>query len=153
MGKYEIPSRKAADLQRAELLARKINLLLDVIVSDNGKPYEYTAIRDAIKEKNGYFLSRTRWTLLKAGKVQVVPDEALRAIAVFFDVNPEYLIQDEGKMPERVEAELALIRSMRRAEVLDFAARALGPIDPDTLLEIAKILDDDNDEDDLDDED
>lgn len=140
MSDFDLSPQRAAGLQRAERLARKINLLHDVIVSESGKPFEYTAIRDGVL-KAGYYLSRTRWSLLKAGKEQVVPEEALRAIADFFDVDPEYLLQDGGKLPQRVEAELNLIRSMRRAEVRDFASRALGPVDPEALKAIAKILD------------
>lgn len=140
MSGFDLPPQRAAAIQRAETLARKINLLLDVIVSDTGKPFDYPAIRDGA-QKAGYYLSRTRWSLLKAGKEQVVPDEALRAIATVFDVDPEYLLQEGGKLPERVEAELELIRSMRRAEVKNFAARALGPVDPEALRAISKILD------------
>ncbi|KUM36407.1 hypothetical protein AR689_21025 [Arthrobacter sp. EpRS71] len=137
---FDLSPHRAAGIQRAETLARKINLLLDVIVSDTGKPFDYPAIRDGA-QKAGYYLSRTRWSLLKSGKEQVVPEEALRAIAAVFDVDPEYLLQEGGKLPERVEAELELIRSMRRAEVRNFAARALGPVDPEALKAIAKILD------------
>ncbi|WP_290170243.1 hypothetical protein [Arthrobacter sp. APC 3897] len=133
---------RAAALRRAETLARKINLLLDVIMSESGRPFDYAAIRDGAK-KAGYYLSRTRWSLLKSGKEQVVPDEALRAIAAVFDVNPDYLLLEDGSLPERVEAELELLRSMRRAEVRNFAARALGPVDPEALKAIAKILDED----------
>lgn len=137
---FDLSPERAAGIRRAETLARKINLLLDVIMSDTGKPFDYPAIREGA-QKAGYYLSRTRWSLLKAGKEQVVPDEALRAIASVFDVDPEYLLQDGGKLPERVEAELELIRSMRRAEVRNFAARALGPVDPEALKAITKILD------------
>ena len=136
----DLPPERTAGLRRAETLARKINLLLDVIMSESGKPFEYPAIRDGAREA-GYYLSRTRWSLLKSGKEQVVPEEALRAIAAVFDVDPEYLLQEDGKLPERVEAELELIRSLRRAEVRNFAARALGPVDPEALRAIAKILD------------
>lgn len=131
---------RSAGIRRAETLARKLSLLLDVIMSSTGKPYDYPAIRDAAK-KDGYFLSRTRWSLLKAGKEQYVPDEALVAIARVFDVEPQYLLQEDGKLPEQVEAELELLRSLRLAEVRNFAARALGPVAPETLRAIAKILD------------
>jgi transcriptional regulator with XRE-family HTH domain len=136
----DLSSEQSAGQRRAETLARKINLLLDVIHTESGKPYDYPAIRDAAQEA-GYYISRTRWSLLKHGKEQVVPDELLRAIAHVFDVNPEYLLQEDGKLPEQVEAELELLRSLRRAEVRNFAARALGPVDPETLKAIAKILD------------
>ncbi|WP_251039356.1 hypothetical protein [Arthrobacter sp. ISL-72] len=142
MSDFDLSPQRATGIRRAETLARKINLLLDVIMSDTGKPFDYAAIRDGA-QKFGYYLSRTRWQLLKSGKEQVVPDEALRAIASVFDVDPEYLIQEGGKLPERVEAELELIRSLRRAEVRNFAARALGPVDPEALKAIAKILDED----------
>lgn len=137
---FDLSPDQTTGMRRAETLARKINLLLDVIPSDTGKPFDYAAIRDGCQEF-GYYLSRTRWQLLKAGKEQVVPDEALRAIASVFDVDPKYLLQEGGKLPERVEAELELIRSMRRAEVRNFAARALGPVDPEALRAIAQILD------------
>lgn len=143
MSDFDLSPERTAGIRRAETLARKISLLLDVIMSDSGKPFDYPAIRDGAR-KAGYYLSRTRWSLLKAGKEQVVPDEALRAIASVFDVDPEYLLQDDGKLPERVEAELELLRSMRRAEVRNFAARALGPVDPEALKAITRILDEES---------
>lgn len=136
----DLSPEREAGLRRAETLARKINLLLDTIMSESGQPFDYPAIRDKAQEA-GYYISRTRWSLLKAGKEQVVPDEALRAIASVFDVNPEYLLQEDGPLPEQVEAELELLRGLRRAEVRNFAARALGPVDPEALQAIAKILD------------
>ncbi|TDK25937.1 hypothetical protein E2F48_11470 [Arthrobacter crusticola] len=66
----------------------------------------------------------------------------MRALATVFDVDPEYLLQEDGKLPERVEAELERLRTLRRAEVRSFVARALGPVDPEALEAIAKILDD-----------
>ena len=143
MNEFDLPPERAAGIRRAETLARKINLLLDVIMTDSGRPFDYPAIRDGAR-KAGYYLSRTRWSLLKSGKEQVVPDDALRAIAAVFDVDPDYLLQEDGNLPKRVEAELELLRSMRRAEVRNFAARALGPVDPEALKAIAKILDEDN---------
>lgn len=136
----DLSPEREAGLRRAETLARKINLLLDTIMSESGQPFDYPAIRDGAQAA-GYYISRTRWSLLKAGKEQVVPDDALRAIASVFDVNPEYLLQEDGPLPEQVEAELELLRSLRRAEVRNFAARALGPVDPEALQAIAKILD------------
>jgi transcriptional regulator with XRE-family HTH domain len=138
----DLPRERLAAIRRAETLARKINLLLDVIMSDAGTPFDYPTIRDAVQKESGYYISRSRWSLLKNGKEQTVPEEALRAIAAVFDVDPEYLLQEDGKLPEQVQAELELLRSLRRAEVRNFAARALGPVDPEALKAIAKILDD-----------
>lgn len=141
MEDFNLPPERAAAVRRAETLARKLKLLLDTIPSGSGKTFDYPTVSAAAQEKFDYYISRTRWSLLKSGKEQVVPDECLRAIAGVFGVNPEYLIQDDGPVPEQVDAELTLLRSMRRAEVRNFAARALGPVDPEALRAIAKILD------------
>jgi transcriptional regulator with XRE-family HTH domain len=133
------PERIAA-IRRSESLAGKINLLLDLIMAQSGRPFDYPAIRDAA-QGIGYYISRTRWSLLKSGKEQVVPDELLRALAIVFDVDPEFLRHEDSNLPEHVEAGLALLRGRRRAEVRHFAARALGPVDPKALRAIAKVLD------------
>lgn len=143
MSDFNLSPSRQASIKKAETLAKKINLLLDVIMQESGKPFDYIAVRDGAQE-HGYYLSRTRWTHLKNGHEQVVSDEALRAIAAVFDVDPEYLLQEDGKLPEAVEAELELIKTLRRAEVRNFAARALGPVDPQALKEIARILDEED---------
>lgn len=140
MNDFDLSPQRAAGIRRVETLARKINLLLDTIMTESGQPFDYPAVRDAA-QKAGYYISRTRWSLLKAGKEQVVPDDCLRALAHVFDVDPEYLLQEDGPLPEQVEAELALLRSLRKAEVRNFAARALGPVDPELMKEIARLLD------------
>ena len=139
MNDYGLSSERLARLRRAETLARKINLLLDTIMTESGQPYGYAAIRDGA-QRAGYYISRTRWSLLKHGREQVIPEEALRALAAVFDIDPEYLVQDTSKHPKQVEEELALVRRLRRAEVRGFAARALADVDPETLRAIAKIL-------------
>lgn len=141
MSDFDLTPEQVASAKRIETLARKINLLLDVIMQESGKPFDFAAVRAHAKQQ-GYDLSRTRWSLLVNGKQQFVPDEALIVIAEVFDVDPEYLLQEDGKLPEQVEAELELLRSLRRAEVRNFAARALGPVDPEALKAIARILDD-----------
>lgn len=136
----ELPPVRSARIRRAEIIARKVNLLLDTIVTTSGQPFDYATVRDAAQEAGCYF-SRTRWSLLKNGKEQVIADEALNALAVVFDIDPEYLLQEDGPLPEKVEAKVVVLRRERRAEVLSFAARALGPVDPEALKAIAEVLD------------
>jgi hypothetical protein len=71
----------------------------------------------------------------------VVPEEALRALATVFDVDQQYLLQEDGELPHRVKAKLEQLRTKRRAEVRNFAAQALGPVDPESFRAVAKILD------------
>jgi hypothetical protein len=127
-------------LRQAQILARKINLLLDAIVDEAGRPYDYPAI-EAAAEKTGYFISRTRWSMLKNGQFQAVPDECLRAIATVFGLDPEYLLREDAKLPAQVEVMLPQVRIKRLYEVRDFATKALGRLDPEGLSAIRKILD------------
>ncbi|WP_258066523.1 helix-turn-helix transcriptional regulator [Arthrobacter sp. GMC3] len=140
MNDFVLSPERFAGVRRAETLAWKINLLLDTVMSGSGKPFDYNTIRDTAHAA-GYSLSRTRWSLLKSGKEQVVRDETLRALAAVFDVDPEYLLEADGNLPEKVEVKLDDLRRTRRAEVRDFAARALGPVDPKALQRIVTILD------------
>jgi hypothetical protein len=137
-----LPPRRAAKIRQAAILSRKLNLLLDTIKTETGETYDHPSVSAAAMEKCGYFISRTRWTLLKAGREQAIPRDLLIAIATVFDVDPEYLLQEDGPLPEQVEAELKLLLDMRRAEVRTFAARALGDLDPEALSAISKILED-----------
>ncbi|MGM7777436.1 hypothetical protein ACSVHC_15655 [Arthrobacter sp. KNU-44] len=127
-------------LRRAQILARKINLLLDAIVDQGGRPYDYPAI-EAAAEKTGYFISRTRWSMLKNGQLQVVPDACLCAIATVLGVDPEYLLREDAKLPPQVEVMLPQVRIKRLYEVRDFATKALGRLDPEGLRAITTILD------------
>jgi transcriptional regulator with XRE-family HTH domain len=127
--------------RRPATLARKVELLLDSIMAESGRPFDYPAVRDGA-QKSGLYVSREQWELLKAGKEQTLPEELLRALAAVFGVNPEYLLQEDGPLSERVEAELILLRSMRRAGVRNFHACPGGHIESATLREIARHLDD-----------
>lgn len=136
-----------ARLERAETLARKVNLLLDVVVAEGGEPYEFSDIQEGVRE-NGYELSRTRWWRIRSGESpDNVPKEALVALAKFFQVDPAYLTDETGELPERIERELQLLKRMRRNRLKNIAARTLGDIDIRTLEAINALLDEvDNDE-------
>lgn len=129
-------------LERAEILARKINLLLDVVVAEGGEPYEFADIQAGVRQ-NGYELSRTRWWRIRTGESpEAVPKEALVAMAKFFEVDPAYLTEEAGDLPERIERELQLLKKMRRNKLKNIAARTLGDIDTKTLEAINALLDD-----------
>lgn len=141
MNDFDLSPQRLARLRRAESLASKISLLLDTIRTGSGRRFEYPAIRDAAQKATGYYISRTRWSLLKAGKEQVVPEEVLRALAAVFGVDPQYLLQEDAELPHQVTANLEHVRRNRRAEVRDFAAQALDQVDPEAFRAVASILD------------
>jgi transcriptional regulator with XRE-family HTH domain len=61
----------------------------------------------------------------------------LEALADFFGVPVSYLTEEDSAVPERVQAQLDLLRSMREAEVKTLAARSLTKeLSTETLLEI-----------------
>lgn len=127
-------------LRWAQVLAPKINLLLDAIPDGSGRPHNHKTIEVGTKEA-GHYVSRTRWSKLKNGQVQDIPDECLRAIAEVFGVNPEYLLHEDASLPLEVEAALPQVRIKRFAEVRDFAVKALAVVAPERLIAIVKILD------------
>lgn len=130
------------NLKESQILARKIDLLLDVVVTTEGKPYEFQDIQSALAEK-GVKLSRTRWHHLKSGDATVrQPTEVVTALAEFFEINPDYLLKSDGEVPERIQHELELLAAMRRAKVKEFATRTLAEVDNETLDAIAALLDD-----------
>lgn len=129
-------------LERAESLARKVNLLIDVVVAEGGAPYEFSDIQTGVRA-HGYELSRTRWWRIRSGESpDIVPEEALIALAKFFEVDPAYLTNEAGELPERIERELQLLKKMRRNRLKNIAARTLGDIDSKTLEAINALLDD-----------
>jgi len=121
-------------------LARKINLLLDVVVAEGNTPYTYKQIATGLKDR-GVALSRARWAYMITGDGPLVTDAALlTAIAEFFRIPPEYLLGSDGDVPERVDAQLAFVKSLRVKRVVSFAARMLGDVSPETLRSITELL-------------
>lgn len=130
------------NLRESQILARKIDLLMDVVVTTEGRPYEFHDIQSALATK-GVKLSRTRWHHLKTGDATVrQPVDVISALAEFFQVNPDYLLNTDGEVPERIQQELELLAAMRRAKVKEFATRTLADVDNETLDAIAALLDD-----------
>ena len=72
-----------------------------------------------------------------------VQDPAVfEGLAAYFDVDTAFLLGADGATtPERVTAQLDLVRSMRAAKVKSYAARTLGDISPKALHAITKFLD------------
>ncbi|WP_157009124.1 hypothetical protein [Agromyces laixinhei] len=125
----------------AEDLAQRLRLLIDVAVAETGSEPTYTQIAAFLQER-GTKLSRSRWTYMVNGHRWVQDRRLFEGLAEFFDVEPEFLDGTHGAAtPDRVSAQLDLVRSMRAARVKAYAARALGDISPDALNAISRYLD------------
>ncbi|WP_241976366.1 hypothetical protein [Cryobacterium algoricola] len=124
-------------------LARKLNLLLDVVVAEGNTPHTYREIAEGLREKS-LSLSRARWAYMIAGSGPLVTDvELLTGIAEFFRIPPAYLLGSDDDLPERVDAQLAFVKKIRAQRVVTFAARTLGDVSPETLRTITQLLEDD----------
>jgi hypothetical protein len=53
------------------------------------------------------------------------------------------MLGSDGDLPERVDAQLAFVKSLRVARVVSFAARMLGDVSPETLRSITELLESD----------
>ena len=133
---------KGADLSPQAELARRLNLLLDVVVAERGQPVTFRAVQQKLAEK-GIKLSRARWFYMKDGTGRLVSDPALlRALCEIFNVDPAYLLlgSDDADLPERIDSQLEFVKSLRAARVKTFAARTLGDVSPETLQAITEYL-------------
>ncbi|MFT4470814.1 hypothetical protein ACMX2H_12985 [Arthrobacter sulfonylureivorans] len=123
-----------------EVLASKLQLLLDIVHAKDAASFTYEEIRAGLAEQ-GFNLTKTRWHRLLAGSPDNRWDpELLKALAYFFDVDPDYLLQRSGPVPERVEAELRLIEALRISEVEHFAARVLGEVNIEAVRAVTDAL-------------
>lgn len=112
---------------------------MDVREAQTGEEVTFTEISDYLTKRE-ITLSRARWSYMLNGHRHVDDVKLLDAISDFFAVPQGYLRGEEGT-PEKVTAQLDLVRAMRAAKVRTFAARTLGDLSPETLGAITKYLD------------
>ncbi|MFB6610594.1 hypothetical protein ACFCVO_09765 [Agromyces sp. NPDC056379] len=123
-------------------LARRLNLVLDLVVAEGGTPVTFRSLAGDL-QRVGISLSRGRWAYMVSGNGPLVTDRRLlSAIAGVLDIDPGYLV-GEAAVPERVGARLDHLRELRTRRVREFAARSLIDVAPDTLRSITRLLDDD----------
>lgn len=128
--------------QPQEVLAERLNTLLDVVEAESGRRYQFPDIKTAM-EQRGVHISRQRWHYMRAGSGPMTTDlPLLEALADFFGVPVGFLTDADPDVPARVAAQLELLRSLKEAEVKNFAARSLtSDLSPETLLAIRDIID------------
>lgn len=129
------------DKAAAELLEKRLRLLLDVKTAETGVEPSYSEIAAFLKAR-GTNLSRSRWTYMVNGHRKVEDPEVFAGLAEYFDVDVDFLTgHGDASTPEKVNAQLDLVRAMRAAKVKSYATRTLGDLSPATLEAITKFLD------------
>jgi len=87
-------------------LARRLNLLLDVVAAERGKPVTFREVQSEL-EARGIKLSRARWFYMKEGTGRLVSDpELLAGLCSIFNVDPSYLFGDAAELPKRIDSQL-----------------------------------------------
>lgn len=125
----------------AALLAKRLRLLLDVVAAETGSEPAYSEIAAFLAER-GTNLSRSRWTYMLNGTRKVDDAEVFAGLAEFFDVDVDFLTgSSDVSTPDKVTAQLDLVRAMRAAKVKSYATRTLGDLSPETLEAITQFLD------------
>ncbi|MGK0721808.1 hypothetical protein [Leucobacter sp. W1478] len=125
----------------AELLEKRLRLLLDVKAAETGAEPSFSEIAAFLRER-GTNLSRSRWTYMINGHRKVDDAEVFAGLAEFFDVDVDFITGDSDALtPEKVKAQIDLVRSMRAAKVKSYATRTLGDLSPETLRAISQFLD------------
>lgn len=123
----------------ALVLSQRLRLLVDLYCVEHGVELKYGEVAAAL-EKQGVSLSRARWSYMLNGHRTVDDPDLLAGLAEFFGVSADFLLRN-GPVPDRLEAQLDLIRAMRVSKVRSFAARTLGDVSPRTLNAITQFLD------------
>ena len=138
-----VTDQRGGALDAAEL-ARRLNLLLDFEEAQRGAPVPFAAIEEHVAAQGGS-LSRAKWTYMLSGDGRRNRDTGLlRVLAGFFEVDESFLLED-SEVPERIGAQLALVRSLRSARVSGFAARTFpGELSPEALRRIAEVLEEES---------
>lgn len=132
-------SDEVAGDRDALVFSQRLRLLVDLYNVEHDAELKYSDLANAL-DRQGISLSRARWSYMLNGHRTVDDPDLLAGLADFFGVNPDFLLTD-GPLPERLEAQLDLIRAMRVSKVRSFAARTLGDVSPRTLNAITEFLD------------
>lgn len=123
-----------------EVLSHRLRLLIDAWEFQNGDKVTHPMIA-AHCEAHGVSLSRPRWSYMCNGTGYLVTDEnLLRAIARFFKVEEQYLLDLDSEPPASVSARFNFIQDLREQRVERFAARNLAGIAPETLSLISEAI-------------
>ncbi|MDB5243422.1 MAG: hypothetical protein JWP57_4047 [Spirosoma sp.] len=125
-------------------LARRLNLLLDVVEAERGRPVTFREIQKELAGRR-IRLSRARWFYMKDGSDRLVRSpELLAGLCSIFGIEPAYLLDLEGTdLPDRIESQLEFVKALRAARVKSFAVRTLGDVSPGTLRAISGYLNED----------
>jgi transcriptional regulator with XRE-family HTH domain len=119
-------------------LSDRLEYLFRTVRESGRREYSNEEVATAITRDQGVSISASYIWYLRTGQRDNPTYRHLSALAAFFGVPPAYFFDDATS--QQVEAELALLRSMRDSNVRDIALRADG-LSPESLGTIRDIID------------
>jgi transcriptional regulator with XRE-family HTH domain len=118
-------------------LAQKLDSLFRTVHPAARGEYSFEEVARAIQARGGPTISATYLWQLRKGLRDNPTKKHLEALADFFGVSPAYFFDDE--VTARIDAELALLATLRDASVRQLALRAAG-LSPESLRTIAEMI-------------
>lgn len=132
MGEDEAPPQP-----RRTTFAQKLDHLFRSVHPRDRGEFSYREVAKAIEEREGPVISASYLHQLRTGRKDNPTKRHIEVLATFFGVPPAYFF-DDG-LAEKVDAQLELLTSMRRASVRNIALRA-DPLSDESLRVIAEMV-------------
>ncbi len=107
-----------------ESLASRLDHLFKVTADANGREHSYRAVAAAIEAAGGPTVSASYLHQLRTGQKDNPTKRHLEALASYFGVPPAYFFDD--RLADEVDAQLAMLRTLRDSGVMNVALRARG---------------------------
>ena len=128
-----------ADAEQAggRTLAQKLDHLFRTVHPGTRGEYSFEEVAAAIRGRGGPTISATYLWQLRKGLRDNPTKKHLEALAAFFGVPPAYFFDDDAA--RRIEAELALLATLRDTSIRQIALRAVG-LSPESLSALTEMI-------------
>jgi transcriptional regulator with XRE-family HTH domain len=128
-----------ADAEQAggRTLAQKLDHLFRTVHPGSRDEYSFEEVAAAIRGRGGPTISATYLWQLRKGLRDNPTKKHLEALAAFFGVPPAYFFDDDAA--RRIEAELALLATLRDTTIRQIALRAVG-LSPESLSALTEMI-------------
>jgi transcriptional regulator with XRE-family HTH domain len=118
-------------------LAQKLDHLFRTVHPGTRGEYSFEEVAAAIRGRGGPTISATYLWQLRKGLRDNPTKKHLEALAAFFGVPPAYFFDDDAA--RRIEAELALLATLRDTSIRQIALRAVG-LSPESLSALTEMI-------------
>jgi transcriptional regulator with XRE-family HTH domain len=128
-----------ADAEQAggRTLAQKLDHLFRTVHPGTRGEYSFEEVAAAIRGRGGPTISATYLWQLRKGLRDNPTKKHLEALAAFFGVPPAYFFDDDAA--RQIEAELALLATLRDTSIRQIALRAVG-LSPESLNALTEMI-------------